>query len=264
MRSSPGIGRLILAAVAWTSAFSAVFGQEPHGVAAAGGNGLQPKIVSRETAEGPRTYGTTTTSALTLSASVFVPNDSSTNWTFSLVNGGQYITSGHPFLGHGINLPEGVLVTKIELDGCDNDNAGSIRMWVAKCSVGGPCIDVESIGTQTVDTPGCGRFPLTLATPFTIDNLNNSYYAYVSTSGGSNASFFAVRIYYQLQLSPAPLTATFSDVSTSHPYFRAIEALAASGITTGCGGGNFCPDQNVTRGEIAKFLANALGLHHAP
>jgi S-layer family protein len=52
-----------------------------------------------------------------------------------------------------------------------------------------------------------------------------------------------------------------ADVPTSHLYLRAIEALAASGITGGCGDGNFCPSQAVTRGELAKFLAVALGLH---
>jgi len=50
-------------------------------------------------------------------------------------------------------------------------------------------------------------------------------------------------------------------VPKNHPYFRAIEALASSGITGGCGAGNFCPNQNVTRGEMAAFLARALGLH---
>jgi hypothetical protein len=66
---------------------------------------------------------------------------------------------------------------------------------------------------------------------------------------------------YKLQLSPAPGTATFGDVPTSFPYFRTIEALAASGIASGCGSGNFCPNQYVTRGEMSKFLANALGLY---
>jgi hypothetical protein len=47
----------------------------------------------------------------------------------------------------------------------------------------------------------------------------------------------------------------------AHPYFRFIEALAAAGITSGCGAGNYCPDRNVTRGEMAVFLAKALGLH---
>lgn len=45
-----------------------------------------------------------------------------------------------------------------------------------------------------------------------------------------------MRVYYTLQVSPAPAVATFSDVPTSHPFFRFIEALVASGITAGCGG----------------------------
>jgi hypothetical protein len=48
-----------------------------------------------------------------------------------------------------------------------------------------------------------------------------------------------VRVYYQLQVSPAPAVATFNDVPTGHPFFRFVEALAASGITAGCGGGNY-------------------------
>jgi len=40
----------------------------------------------------------------------------------------------------------------------------------------------------------------------------------------------------------------------------AINSLAAAGITTGCGGGRFCPDANVSRGEMATFLVRALGL----
>jgi hypothetical protein len=58
-----------------------------------------------------------------------------------------------------------------------------------------------------------------------------------------------------------PETVTFSDVPPDHPFFPFIEALAASGITAGCGGANFCPDQPLTRGQMAAFLAKALGLH---
>ena len=66
---------------------------------------------------------------------------------------------------------------------------------------------------------------------------------------------------WQRTVSPAPVTATFNDVPTSHPFFQFIEALAASGITGGCGGGNYCPDNPLTRGQVAVFLAKALGLH---
>jgi hypothetical protein len=63
-----------------------------------------------------------------------------------------------------------------------------------------------------------------------------------------------------LPVSPAPATATFLDVPTDNPYFRYVEALVASGITAGCGGGNYCPNSSLTRGQMAVFLAKALGL----
>jgi competence protein ComEC len=50
-------------------------------------------------------------------------------------------------------------------------------------------------------------------------------------------------------------------VPTNHWAFRYIEALADSGITGGCGGGNFCPDDPLNRGQMAVFLSAALGLY---
>ena len=85
--------------------------------------------------------------------------------------------------------------------------------------------------------------------------------AWVTLPFDGTETFGAVRIYYQLQVSPAPVIATFNDVPTSDPAFRFIEALVASGITAGCGGGNYCPDAPVTRRQVAVFLAKALGLH---
>jgi poly-gamma-glutamate capsule biosynthesis protein CapA/YwtB (metallophosphatase superfamily) len=39
-----------------------------------------------------------------------------------------------------------------------------------------------------------------------------------------------------------------------------IQALAASGITQGCGDGSYCPERPVTRAELAAFLVRALQL----
>ena len=74
-------------------------------------------------------------------------------------------------------------------------------------------------------------------------------------------AFKGVELWWKRQVSPAPLTASFTDVPTTHGFFAQIEALKNSGITTGCGGTNFCPNNNVTRGQMAAFLARALGLH---
>lgn len=52
---------------------------------------------------------------------------------------------------------------------------------------------------------------------------------------------------------------SFTDVPNGHPFHADIAALKDSGVsTTGCGGGKFCPDDFVTRGQMAAFL-NRLG-----
>ncbi len=78
---------------------------------------------------------------------------------------------------------------------------------------------------------------------------------------GTNQRFGGVGVFWRRQVSPAPLVATFADVPVVHGFFPFVEALAASGITAGCGSGNFCPDSPLTRGQMAVFLAKSLGLH---
>jgi hypothetical protein len=59
--------------------------------------------------------------------------------------------------------------------------------------------------------------------------------------------------------------ATFADVPPSYPFFDYIEALARSGVTSGCGGNNFCPDSSVTRAQMAVFLLRSkLGSGYVP
>ena len=60
---------------------------------------------------------------------------------------------------------------------------------------------------------------------------------------------------------PSLVTATvisFSDVPMSSPYYYDVEAIAQAGVTTGCGGGKYCPKDYVTREQMAAFL-NRLG-----
>jgi len=73
------------------------------------------------------------------------------------------------------------------------------------------------------------------------------------------------RIVWHRQISPPPATPTFTDVPTGHLFFPYVEALAASGITGGCNSAppQYCPSSPLTRGQMAVFLAKALGLHWA-
>ena len=60
--------------------------------------------------------------------------------------------------------------------------------------------------------------------------------------------------------------AGFTDVGTGHTFADDIDALAASRVTAGCSARplRFCPDRNVTRAQMATFLARAAGLVELP
>jgi len=47
---------------------------------------------------------------------------------------------------------------------------------------------------------------------------------------------------------------SFGDVPTSQQFYRFIENLFHNGVTGGCAGGNYCPGNAVTRGQMAVFL----------
>jgi hypothetical protein len=50
----------------------------------------------------------------------------------------------------------------------------------------------------------------------------------------------------------------FADVPASNPFCRWAEELARRGVVTGCGGGNYCPANPVTREQMAIFVLRTL------
>jgi hypothetical protein len=56
-----------------------------------------------------------------------------------------------------------------------------------------------------------------------------------------------------------PTVPSFSDVGTSHPFFREVEWLAGSGIAAGFPDGTFRPGATVTRQAMAAFLFRISG-----
>ncbi len=52
----------------------------------------------------------------------------------------------------------------------------------------------------------------------------------------------------------ACLSPPFGDVPVTSPYCPWIQELASRGVTSGCGGGNYCPAAAVTRAQMAVFL----------
>jgi hypothetical protein len=61
---------------------------------------------------------------------------------------------------------------------------------------------------------------------------------------------------------PPPCTVSpFSDVSASNPICPWVQELVRRGVTSGCGGGQYCPGNPVTRSQMSVFL---LSTWHGP
>jgi Metallo-peptidase family M12/S-layer homology domain len=55
-----------------------------------------------------------------------------------------------------------------------------------------------------------------------------------------------------------PVAQRFTDVPSNHAFYGYIEFFAQAEISTGCGGGLFCPDAHVSRRAMAAFLERAM------
>jgi uncharacterized repeat protein (TIGR03803 family) len=70
---------------------------------------------------------------------------------------------------------------------------------------------------------------------------------------------FLLKAKYGYLYAPPPATGlVFADVPIEAFAAAWIEQLAALEIAAGCGGGNYCPDQSVTRAQMAVFLLKTL------
>jgi hypothetical protein len=84
----------------------------------------------------------------------------------------------------------------------------------------------------------------------------------VTVVAGGGCSITASQAGNAAYAAAAPVTVTFTvlftDVASTDYYYAAIIALAQHGITAGCGNNGYCPQQNVTRDEMAIFMVRAV------
>jgi hypothetical protein len=225
--------------------------------------GLVPVASSAELR--PEAYGTADLTMIQVAAAQCKPVNGTTS--ASGANGYFYATGGARTFDCPIDFPAGAKPVRLDAVVHDADDTGSVYLIFEYCegtSTTGctPWAATGSSGTAAAPFTGYLHFDVS-GYPLLVDKTARFYFVRVlmGTAGSTN-QFREVDVYYQRQVSaPVPGTQTFGDVPAGHPFYKAIEALSASGITGGCGGGNFCPAGNVTRGELAAFLARALGLH---
>lgn len=169
-----------------------------------------------------------------------------------------------------MTLPSGVEIYFLDLYYYDTNSGSDITAYLTGYSggdwYGNPPVFTDFVHVSSSGSGGYGY----VHSPLFSHTVNNNVaygggYQYVINVffpvGDGTLQFKGVDLWWRRQISPAPSTATFSDVPTTHPFFQEIEALAASGIATGYPDGTFRPSNFVTRQAMAAFLARALGLH---
>jgi hypothetical protein len=167
------------------------------------------------------------------------------------------------FLIAPLHLPGGSIVDYLQIDFCDQRDPQDIHLKMLECDpYGTDCVLVANV--NSFGNPDCSTIS-TSGFSHQVDNLGHALFlqAEFQSLDDFALTLAGAVVGYRLQVSPAPATATFNDVPTSHPFFQFIEALAASGITGGCNASPplYCPDAPLTRGQMAVFLAKGLGLH---
>jgi hypothetical protein len=203
---------------------------------------------------------------LSINGDSFTPTDSTFGWALTFVNGVhiKYATSGTPSYFHAsFDLPSGAVLDAVALEIYDNSLSSDINFFVYRCDGSTALTSCTNIGQgNSSGASTTGYYIYTPSLNEVIDNLNRSYFIEVNAGNDhtGNLGWRRGNVYYHLQVSPAPGSSDFGDVPTSSPQFQFIEALFHAGITAGCGSGNFCPNQAVTRGQMAVFLSKALGL----
>ena len=217
----------------------------------------------------PKTYGVDQVSYYRIAASEFTLLDTADGALYTddwYVNqNGQFqryaYGSNAPFVASP-HLPSGAVLTYFELDSCDESPEFNVFADLFVCDFTGFCTDPYQVLTSSSNATPCGSTSADIsAAGIQIDEFTKQISIVVQPTSGTDATRFAgVILGYELRVSPPPSTEDFGDVPISSPQFQFIEALYHSGVTAGCGNGDYCPNDPLTRGQMAVFLAKALGL----
>lgn len=217
---------------------------------------------------GPDTYGTQDGQYEFLSAAEFGPYNIGTGLDvlYETSEGTLYLIGAgtDDLVWASPHLPQGAQIQGFRIFYCDTHASYSLALSLWRFA-GYSSFTSETLFSENTiaGTPGCTSQYWSFPHTFDLSSPAGTSYALVVRLpyGGYSLRLRGVRIFWKRQVSPAPATPTFGDVPVGYWAFQHVEALAASGITAGCGGGNFCPEGNLTRAQMAVFLAKALGLH---
>jgi hypothetical protein len=131
------------------------------------------------------------------------------------------------------------------------DALGQTKQWT---------LHVGESFTDVPKTSGYYRFVETMLHNSVTGGCTATTYCPTSMANRQQMSIFAlVAKEGSLYTPPAcGTTPMFTDVPVTSPYCRWVEEMARRGVASGCGGGNFCPTNAVTRGQMPIFVLKTL------
>jgi hypothetical protein len=95
-----------------------------------------------------------------------------------------------------------------------------------------------------------------------VSGCGNGSYCPSTAATRDAMSVFVLRTLLSTLNPPACVAGSemFADLPSSSPFCRWVEELVRRGVVTGCGGGNYCPGNPVTREQMGVFLTVTFGL----
>jgi hypothetical protein len=156
--------------------------------------------------------------------------------------------------------------------GCGNNNfcpeapitRAQMAVFLERTMYGSEFIPLPALGNVFLDV-GADEFAASYIEQLYWDGITggcgNNNYCPGDPVTRAQMAVFLLRAKHGATYTPPPPSGTeFGDVDSSHWAVAWIEQLAAEGMTGGCGDGNFCPGQSVTRAQMAVFMVKTFGL----
>jgi hypothetical protein len=125
---------------------------------------------------------------------------------------------------------------------------------------------VVHVGGSFADTPPASpfyRFVETLLHKGVTGGCGSGLYCPAASVPREQMPVFVLKSYLPALQPPACVAGSevFADVPASSPYCSWIEELVRRGVVSGCGSGNYCPTEIVSRETMAVYLGATLALN---
>jgi hypothetical protein len=182
-------------------------------------------------------------------------NPNGVDWVFRQKSGtGEYfLVENRQQVGYDVGLPGcGLLIWRVN-ESVRSDNYANTDPNQSLVNL------VQADGLRHLNTSDGNKGDP--GDPFPGETLNTTFNAASNPSSNLNGLPSGVSL-TQISACGPLMTAnlfvnTFNDVSPLDWSWGWVEALTASGVTNGCGGGLYCPDQPASRAQMAILLLRA-------